>query len=103
MPPKGSIKSESVKDKLRNLKKLLPAEMDVVYDMAKGISNSLKPEITPQDFYNAAVFYLAQRYGSGNMSSDCFRRAIPNIAEATCPFDFADEVRALQERYVRGG
>jgi hypothetical protein len=99
----GSIKSDPVKDKLRNLKQLLPEEMDVVYDMAKGISNSLMPEITPQDFYNAAVLYLVQRYGSGNMGSDCFRRAIPNIAEATCPFGFADDVRSLQDRYVRGG
>ena len=103
MSLEGRIKSEPVKDKLRNLKRLLPDEMDVVYDMAKGISEVLKPEITPEDFYDAAVLYLAQRYGSDIMGSDCFRRAIPSIAEATCPFGFADDVRSLQEGYAHGG
>lgn len=103
MSLEGSIKSEPVKDKLRNLKKLMPGDMDIVYDMAKSISKALKPDITPEDFYNAAALFLAQRYGVGNMTSDCFRRSIPSIAEATCPFDFAKEVRSLQERYVRGG
>jgi len=106
---------EPVKEKLRNLRVHMQDVPDIVYEFGDFLANRLNPEIFPIGFNVAAEFALNDmREGTDSFSRQPIKERglvgdppevyaglsmyIPEIAEAVCPEDFAQEVVQVYEK-----
>lgn len=108
------ISTESMKEKLKDLRKYLPEEDDFTCQFASYLASKLNPEIFPGGFNLAYVLAVADLkrggiYDTGNVKVPIDLVGYPNIiyvqlemkilhiAEAVCPPEFAKEVRKNYE------
>ncbi len=114
MSLEGAISTESVKEKLRNLKQYMPDRHDAIYDFGAYLADRLNPELVPQGFNMAAELALydlqtgidgftrqpirSRLVGYPPMSYGLLRMQVPEIAEAVCPEDFTKGVREFYEQ-----
>lgn len=111
-----AIQTKEVKEKLKNLRKYLPGQEQIVYDFAAKLADRLNPELVPAGFNTAAelLLYDAQKGVDGYTGQPlgghfhligylpqlyaALRMSIPDIAEAVCPEDFAKGVKEFQDK-----
>ncbi len=110
-----AISMESVKEKLRNLKDYLPNGDDFLYDFGKYLADRLNPSLVPGGFnitYELALedLRMGGDYGENgkvNVPTNLIgypavmygilRMRMLEIAKATCPPEFAEEVNKVYE------
>lgn len=107
-----ALSMEFVKAKLKDLRKHMPDQKDVVYDFASYLADRLNPELVPKGFYMASqlVLYDLQKGVSGFPSTPIPSRLagyppqiyallnmyVSQIAEAVCPPEFAEGVKRME-------
>lgn len=112
-----SISTELIKEKLRNLKGYMPREDDKLYRFGEYLADRLGPNIFPHGFNISAERAIADlKDGIDSFTKQPIKnslvgmvpvyytmlsRRIPDIADAVCPRDFAEEVREFYEEFYR--
>lgn len=102
------ISMVEVKEKLRNLENYMPKQKKLVYDFGKFLADRLNPELVPEGFFMAAQSAISDlekgvdEQGNSITNTLCgyapsvyatLAIQILQIAEATCPTEFAQSVR----------
>ena len=108
------LTADELAPKLRNLKELMPGEPEVVYVFGEYLSRwiSFQCNAVGFDFSARRAISDAQE---GMRKEDCgpipeglkgaydlLEAAIPRIAKAVCPHDFAEKVRVTYEKVHQG-
>ena len=110
-----AIAAQPIVEKLRNLRQYLPDQNEVVYDFGAFLAERLEkhPNIIPVGFNVMAELgiYDLQRgidgftdkpitsrlVGYPSQIYTLFKMIVPDIAKATCPEDFAKEVKEMYD------
>lgn len=109
-----AISMDPIKEKLRNLREHLPQQDETVYDFAAYLTDYLNPRLVPAGFHLGAMLALHDlQTGVNGFTGEAFssrlagspsqlyvslEKFIPQIAEATCPPEFAQGVREYHEQ-----
>lgn len=110
------ISMEPVKEKLRNLRKYMPSQQDVIYEFGAFLADRLNLELDSQEFHTAAELALSdlQKGVDGFTGNPVQSRLVglpfksyfllaakvPQIAKAVCPEDFAKGVTFFYNRAI---
>ena len=109
----GSISTDEVKEKLRNLREHMPKQDDLIYDFGAYLAERLNPTLVPMGFNMAAELALYDlQAGVNGFTGEPIRSRmvgyppqiyallkmqVPDIAEAVCPEDFAKGVGQMYD------
>ncbi|MDD5192489.1 MAG: hypothetical protein PHH54_06420 [Candidatus Nanoarchaeia archaeon] len=112
-----AISTESMKYKLRNLGKFLPGRQGMVYDFGVFLAGKLPERIIPPGFVMAAMLSLdglekgvyggipepviSSAVGYKPQFYNALRSEIPDIFDAVCPEDFADDAKNFYEQIIK--
>jgi hypothetical protein len=89
------VSMKEIKGKLKDLEKYFPAQAIAIYDFGKLISDELKPQSNPSEFYLSAIIALGKIQKEKKYpqeTSAVLMEHIPDIAYAVCPLNFAKEI-----------
>jgi len=101
--------TQEIKDRLKNLREYFPGQEEITYDFAAYLAERLNPEHSPEGFSRAIdlALYTLQKSASRSTSQPVqnrligsapivyvfLRTQVPEIADAVCPKEFAQDVR----------
>jgi hypothetical protein len=108
------IPTEPIKEKLRKLQGYMPGMDETTYEFGKLLADQLNPQVLPLGFKNCAELLLyglktgvdgytrqpikGKLVGCPEQVYKFLSMMIPDIAEAVCPKEFADEVKKYCEK-----
>ena len=100
MTLEDAISTIELKQKLMNLNKVMLDATEPLYEFAKLLADKLGPTTSPVNFYllSSEQIYEDLNRAIGSKSKKLptiIRMQIPEIAEAVCPKDFADNVKEI--------
>jgi hypothetical protein len=94
MPAEAPVRTDPIKERLEKLEQYMPGD-PILYQFARNLSGKIKGE-TLVSLGFAVAAEAALRSYNGHMTS--IRSRIPDIADATCPPEFARNVREFYGR-----
>ena len=108
-----ALSMEQIRPKLKNLRKIMPDQLDIVYDFASYLADRISDELVPECFYKTSRLVIWDLQHGTSVS---LNMPIPNklagyspqtyavlgmyitpIAEAVCPQEFAEDVKIVEE------